>query len=56
MMLRYTFSLEQQARRIEDAVRRVLAQGYRTADIHEPGMKMVGTAQMGSAVIEALRD
>ncbi len=54
MMLRYTFRREEMARRIEDGVRRVLAQGYRTADIWEPGLKKVGTVQMGDAVVAAL--
>jgi len=54
MMLRYTFSQEAAARRIEDAVKRVLAQGYRTADIFEPGTKQVGTREMGDAVVAAL--
>ena len=51
MMLRYTFDLESAAARIEDAVKKVLAQGYRTADIYEEGMKRVGTAEMGDAVL-----
>ena len=55
MMLRYTFSLEEQARRVEDAVKSVLAQGYRTADIFEPGTRKVGTREMGDAVLAALR-
>jgi len=55
MMLRYTFDLEQPALRIETAVRKVLASGLRTADIFEPGMKRVGTAEMGDAVVAALQ-
>jgi 3-isopropylmalate dehydrogenase len=55
MMLRYTFNLEQPARRIEAAVRKVLALGLRTADIFGAGMKQVGTAEMGDAVVAALR-
>ncbi|MSQ04917.1 MAG: 3-isopropylmalate dehydrogenase [Nitrosomonadaceae bacterium] len=51
MMLRYTFNLESSATRIEDAVKETLAQGYRTNDIFEPGMKKVGTAGMGDAVL-----
>jgi 3-isopropylmalate dehydrogenase len=51
MMLRYTFDLEPAATRIEIAVKKVLAQGYRTADIYESGMKKVGTAEMGDAVL-----
>jgi 3-isopropylmalate dehydrogenase len=54
MMLRYTFNQEAAARRIETAVRKVLAQGYRTADIQEPGAKKVGTKEMGDAVVAAL--
>lgn len=54
MMLRYTFNQEPAARRIETAVRKVLAQGYRTADIQEPGTKKVGTKEMGDAVVAAL--
>ena len=54
MMLRYTFGEEAAARRIERAVRKVLAAGYRTADIFEPGMKKVGTKEMGDAIVAAL--
>ncbi|HRP96808.1 MAG TPA: 3-isopropylmalate dehydrogenase [Rhodocyclaceae bacterium] len=54
MMLRYTFALEEAAQRIETAVKRVLAQGYRTGDIFEPGAKRVGTREMGDAVLAAL--
>jgi 3-isopropylmalate dehydrogenase len=54
MMLRYTFAQESAALRIENAVRKVLQQGYRTADIHEPGMQKVGTRAMGDAVLAAL--
>jgi 3-isopropylmalate dehydrogenase len=54
MMLRYTFANEAAARRIEDAVKKVLAQGFRTGDIFEPGMKKVGTREMGDAVLAAM--
>jgi len=54
MMLRYTFSDEANAVRIENAVRKALAQGYRTADIHSEGCKKIGCAEMGSAVAEFL--
>lgn len=54
MMLRYTFGLEEVAVRIENAVRKVLAQGFRTADIYEQGMKKTGTAGMGDAVLANL--
>ncbi|HTS52944.1 MAG TPA: 3-isopropylmalate dehydrogenase [Burkholderiales bacterium] len=54
MMMRYTFNQEQAATRIEDAVKRVLGQGVRTADICQPGCNKVGTREMGDAVIAAL--
>lgn len=54
MMLRFSFSLDAAAGRIEAAVKKVLAQGYRTADIAEPGLKTVGTREMGDAVLAAL--
>jgi 3-isopropylmalate dehydrogenase len=54
MMLRHTFGEEAAARRIENAVRKVLAAGYRTADIFEAETRKVGTREMGEAVIAAL--
>lgn len=54
MMLRYTFGLEEQALRVENAVKKVLAQGYRTGDIYERGTNKVGTSEMGDAVLAAL--
>ncbi len=54
MMLRYTFNQEAAAQRIENAVKKVLAQGYRTGDIFEPGTNKVGTREMGNAVLAAL--
>ena len=54
MMLRYTFAQEEAAQRIEAAVKKVLAQGFRTGDIYEPGTKKVGSKEMGDAVIAAL--
>jgi len=54
MMLRYTFANEATACRIEGAVKKVLAQGFRTGDIYESGTKRVGTREMGDAVLAAL--
>jgi 3-isopropylmalate dehydrogenase len=54
MMLRYTFTNEEAAMRIENAVKKVLAQGFRTGDIYEPGTRKVGTREMGDAVLAAL--
>ena len=54
MMLRYSFEQEAAALSIEAAVRKVLAQGLRTADIFETGTTRVGTVEMGDAVLKAL--
>jgi len=54
MMLRYSFNQIAAAERIEAAVRQVLAQGFRTGDIFEPGTKKVGTIEMGDAVLAVL--
>ena len=54
MMLRYSLGKAEQADRIENAVKKVLAQGYRTGDILTPGCKQVGTVEMGEAVVAAL--
>lgn len=54
MMLRYSFNQPENADRVERAVRAVLADGYRTGDIFQPGSKRVGTSEMGDAVVAAL--
>ena len=55
MMLRYTFNQEDAAQRIEAAVKKVLGQGFRTADIGETETRRVGTAEMGDAVVAAMQ-
>jgi 3-isopropylmalate dehydrogenase len=54
MMFRYTFARADVADRIERAVRKVLADGKRTADIAGPGDRAIGTHAMGEAVVAAL--
>jgi 3-isopropylmalate dehydrogenase len=54
MMLRFSLGKAEQADRIENAVKKVLAQGLRTPDIYEEGTTKVGTEQMGDAVLKAL--
>lgn len=54
MLLRYSGGDEASADRIERAVKAVLSQGVRTADIAKPGEATVGTAAMGDAVVAAL--
>ncbi|OON92346.1 MAG: 3-isopropylmalate dehydrogenase [Epulopiscium sp. Nele67-Bin002] len=55
MMLRYSFNLEEEAKSIENAVDKVLSLGYRTPDIFEDGMKLVGTEEMGSLICENIQ-
>ena len=58
MMLRYTFDLDKEADAIEDAVRQVLKDGYRTIDIMPQEeekrslVTQVGTAKMGDLIAE----
>jgi 3-isopropylmalate dehydrogenase len=54
MMLRYSFGEAGVADRIEAAVGTVLDQGLRTADIATQGQAIVGTVDMGDAVVAAL--
>jgi len=54
MMLRYSLGKPAAAERIEGAVAKVLQAGLRTADIHTPGTRKVGTEEMGHAVLQAL--
>jgi len=54
MMLRYTLNQPESAGRVEAAVRAVLQQGLRTADIWSEGTRKVGTREMGDAVVAAI--
>ena len=54
MMLRFSLGQEEGAQRIEAAVKAVLVQGLRTADIYSEGTTRVSTAEMGAAVVKAL--
>jgi 3-isopropylmalate dehydrogenase len=54
LMLRYSLGQPQAAQRVEQAVSKVLRSGLRTADIHTPGTRKVGTEEMGDAVVAAL--
>lgn len=54
MMLRYSFKLEIEAKKIEDAVTNVLNANYRTSDIMSQGMKKVGTKEMGKLILSQI--
>ncbi|RMA96163.1 3-isopropylmalate dehydrogenase [Hydrogenothermus marinus] len=54
MMLDITFKMHDAAKDIQDAVEKALNDGYRTADIWQPGTKKVNTDEMAQAIIEKL--
>ena len=59
MMLRYTFSLKEEADDIEAAVRSVLADGYRTPDLlsneSDPeGLREIGTVECGNLIADRI--
>jgi 3-isopropylmalate dehydrogenase len=54
MALRYSFDMTEQASLIERAIAKTLAKGLRTKDLAANGAKIVGTAQMGQAIIEEM--
>ena len=54
MLLRYSLNDEVRAKQVENAVERVLANGFRTADIYEDGTTLLSCSQIGDAVLNAL--
>jgi len=54
MLLRFSCGCEEAAAGIESAVKSVIAAGLRTADIHTPDTRLVGTSEMGDAIASAL--
>lgn len=51
MMFRYSFDMEAEAKKIEDAVRQVLESGIRTGDLRGKA----STVEMGDAIVSALK-
>lgn len=54
MMLRYSFDLDKEADAIDNAVKQVLKEGYRTVDIMSEGCKQVGCKQMGDLLAQRI--
>lgn len=54
LMLRHSFGMEAEAKKIEQAVEKVLDQGFRTGDLAKPGDTVLGTVEMGDKVLEVL--
>ncbi|MBX3579266.1 MAG: 3-isopropylmalate dehydrogenase [Rhizobiaceae bacterium] len=55
MCLRYSFNMVTEADRLERAIAAVLDNGLRTGDIMSPGMKEIGTVEMGDAIVAKFR-
>jgi len=54
MLLRYSLKLEKEAQVIEQAVHQVIDAGYRTPDLAQPGMKILGTNEIGDLVAQTI--
>lgn len=54
LLLRYSLKQEEAAATIEAAVENVLAQGYRTPELKQPGTHVIGTQRMGDLIAHAV--
>lgn len=54
MMLRFSLDLQAEADAVEEAVAKVLSEGFRTGDIYTEGMKKVGCTEMGRLIAERI--
>ena len=52
MMLRFTFDLDKEADAIENAVKKVLSDGYRTVDLYSEGTTKVNCSKMGDLIAD----
>jgi 3-isopropylmalate dehydrogenase len=55
MALRYSFNMIELANQVEGAISAVLSDGLRTGDIAQPNSKIVGTEEMGAAILAKLK-
>ena len=56
MLFKYSLNDQETADQIDQAVEQVLSDGFRTADIAEEGTKIIGTDEMGEAVLKMLKN
>jgi 3-isopropylmalate dehydrogenase len=56
LMFLYSFKLEKEAYLIENAVSKVLDEGFRTLDIMTPSGTLLSTSKMGDKIIQALNE
>ena len=54
MMLRYSLNEEALANMVEQAVQKVIHAGYRTSDLTDSNQQVLGTQEMGDAVVDVL--
>jgi 3-isopropylmalate dehydrogenase len=54
MMLKYSFNFSTEADLIEQAIEKVLQDGYRTGDIYTAGTTLLGTKEMAQKISDAL--
>lgn len=54
MMLRYSFDMDKEADAIDNAVKKVLQDGFRTGDIMSEGCTKVGCKEMGSLIADRI--
>ena len=55
MALKYSLDLDKEADLLDQAVKKVLDEGFRTKDIISPGKKILSTSDMGDAIISKLK-
>ena len=55
MLLRYSFNMDEAADAVDNAVKQVLKDGYRTVDIMSEGMTKVGCKEMGTLIAERIQ-
>ena len=55
MLLSYSLGLDKEAGDIENAVEKVLKDGFRTVDIYTEGMNKLSTSQMGDKIVEYIK-
>ena len=56
MLLRESFGRDREASLIEEALSAVWRDGWRTADLAEPGSRIAGTQEIGELVAEAVAE
>jgi 3-isopropylmalate dehydrogenase len=56
MMFKYSFGMDEASEVIENAVEKILQNGYRTKDIMDNSGKLVGTKEMGYLILKEIQE